>query len=225
MAVHRSRPRNSERTRRAVLDAAEVLFADQGYARTSLVDVGRCAGVSRGTPGYFFGSKAELYRAVLDRCFQQVREAVRAGRAKAASAGAPVDAILAGAVSDYLHFLAAHPRFVRLIEREALDAGEAPLDIPPRLAAGQEALAAIVDELGIGQERTTAAHLLLSLIALCWFPLVHTTLVRSLGLDPAAPTFADERRRHVIDLILHGFRSWPEAGTEVALHASTGVLT
>ena len=68
----------SRSTREAVLDAAERLFAERGFEATSLNDVGAAAGVSRGTPGYFFGSKAELYRAVLERCFAEVRAAVRA---------------------------------------------------------------------------------------------------------------------------------------------------
>ncbi|MFL5515352.1 MAG: TetR/AcrR family transcriptional regulator, partial [Gemmatimonadales bacterium] len=78
MAQRREKERNAERTRAAILQAAERLFATKGYEATSLTDVGAAAGVSRGTPGYFFGSKAELYRAVLDHSFNEVREAVRA---------------------------------------------------------------------------------------------------------------------------------------------------
>ena len=59
------RERNPARTRAAILDAAEKLFAGKGFDATSLNDVGTAAGVSRGTPGYFFGSKEELVRAVL----------------------------------------------------------------------------------------------------------------------------------------------------------------
>ena len=203
--------RNPEQTRGRVLQAAEQLFADQGFEQTSLADVGRLAGVSRATPGYFFGSKADLYRAVLETCFQKVREAVRAGRERSRTTGAPLEAILAGAVSDYSTFLEQHPHFVRLMEREALltSAAADGEDNPPRFAAGQEALEAIVEELGLVEEdREAAAHLLVSLVALCWFPVVHaTTLVRATGLDPSAPGYAEARRRHVVDLILHGVRA------------------
>ncbi|MEA2714337.1 MAG: hypothetical protein QOK27_2298, partial [Gemmatimonadales bacterium] len=83
MASNPEKVRNPDRSRVAILDAAEQLFADQGYDATSLNQVGTVAGVSRGTPGYFFGSKADLYQAVLDRSFAEVREAVREGRARA----------------------------------------------------------------------------------------------------------------------------------------------
>src|SRR5919198_4712366 len=109
MPRHPEKERNPERSRTAILDAAERLFASKGYDATSLNEVGQAAGVSRGTPGYFFGSKAELYQAVLDRCFAEVRDAVRAGRARALASGESSETILAGAVSDYFDFLAARP--------------------------------------------------------------------------------------------------------------------
>jgi TetR/AcrR family transcriptional regulator len=155
--------------------------------------------VSRGTPGYFFGSKAELYQAVLDRCFAEVREAVRAGRARALASGQTPDAILAGAVSDYFDFLAARPNFIRLIEREALSGGP-PHDEVGHLSAGQDALAAISAELGLDDSPSgDAAQLLLSIIALCWFHLIHA---RTVALEE--PEDLERRRRHVVGLVLRG---------------------
>lgn len=205
-STHRDRGRDPERSREAILDAAERLFAERGYEASSLQEVGTRAGLSRAAPGYFFGSKAELYRAVLDRAFDEVRAAVRAGRARALAGNHPPEAVLAGAVADYYDFLAARPNFVRLIEREALGGSPIGDEVAPRLAAGQEALAAISEELGLGEaESAESAHLLLSIVALCWFPLVHgPTLLRSIGLDAAAPGFAEARKRRIIDLLLHG---------------------
>jgi len=200
------RGRNAERSREAILDAAEHLFAERGFEATSLSEVGTRAGLSRATPGYFFGSKAELYRAVLDRAFAEVRAAVRSGRQRVLSGQHAPEAVLAGAVREYYDFLAARPNFVRLMEREALGNGPDGHDIAPRMAAGQEALAAISEELGLGSaDSRENAHLLLSIVALCWFPLVHgSTLLRSVGLDAESPEFATERKRQVVDLLLHG---------------------
>ena len=66
--------RDAERSRREILDAAESLFAERGFDGASLEEIGQTAGVSRGTPGYFFGSKEDLYRAVLDRAIAARRE-------------------------------------------------------------------------------------------------------------------------------------------------------
>jgi AcrR family transcriptional regulator len=199
--------RNAPRSRAAILDAAERLFAERGYEATSLTEVGAAAGVSRGTPGYFFGSKGELYRAVPDRAFAEVREAVRAGRARALASSQAADAILAGAVSDYFDFLTARPNFIRLIEREALS-GAGQLEGAGHLSAGQEALAAISAELGLAEaDSGDAAQLLLSIISLCWFPLIHTrTVAPAVGVVLGGPEALERRKRHVVDLVLHGLR-------------------
>jgi len=200
--------RDATRSREAILDAAESLFAEQGYEGTSLSDVGTRAGVSRGTPGYFFGSKADLYRAVLERCFAEVLAAVRSGRQRALASGVGPEVILAGAVSDYFDFLAARPNFVRLIEWEALSGGQHLEEIPPHVAAAQEALSALRDELGLGPGMSQeAAQLLLSIVGLCWFPLAHSvTVLRALGMRADDPAFLEQRKQHVIDLVLNGIR-------------------
>jgi AcrR family transcriptional regulator len=211
------RERNPDRTRAAILDAAEKLFAAKGFDATSLSEVGTCAGVSRGTPGYFFGSKADLYQAVLERSFAEVREAVRVGRARALASNQAPDAILAGAVSDYFDFLAARPNFIRLIEREALNGGPE-LDEVSHLSAGQEALAAISAELGLDDSPSgEAAQLLLSIIALCWFHLIHArTVAPAVGVTLENADDLERRRRHIVGLVLNGL-----AGLERPMAIST----
>jgi AcrR family transcriptional regulator len=215
------RERNPARTRAAILDAAEKLFARKGFEATSLNEVGAAAGVSRGTPGYFFGSKAELYQAVLDRTFAEVREAVRAGRARAMASHQTPDAILAGAVSDYFDFLAARPNFIRLIEREALNGGTQ-LDELSHLSAGQEALAAISAELGLDDSPSgEAAQLLLSIIALCWFHLIHArTVAPAVGVTLENPDDLERRRRHIVGLVLNGLAGLERPVNSTLSHAA-----
>lgn len=198
-----TRIRDAERTRAAVIDAAEYLFAARGYDATSLADVGVRAGVSRGTPAYFFGSKADLYRAVIDRCFGEALDAVRTGRTRAMRSGRPADEVLAGAVSDYVDFVAAHPNFVRLIQRRALGDGAALVDVPLSHAVGDEAVDALTHELGYPPSaRRAVMHVLLSLVALTWFPQLHNdTLVKAIGFD-ADDAFISERKLHITTLLL-----------------------
>ncbi|HTS86961.1 MAG TPA: TetR/AcrR family transcriptional regulator [Gemmatimonadales bacterium] len=203
------RERNPVRTREAILDAAEHLFADRGYEATSLHDVGAAAGVSRGTPGYFFGSKERLYREVLERCLERVRAAVRSGRERALASAEPRDVVLAGAVGEYFDFIDANPDFVRLLEREALDGGRHIATLPPHLEAAQEALGAIVSELALEpSDESEARQILISMLALSWFHVVHgPTVLRALGLDARHPGFREARREHVVDLVVRGLRS------------------
>jgi AcrR family transcriptional regulator len=61
----------SEATRAALLDEATALFAERGYAGTSLEDVASASRVTRGAVYHHFASKQALFEAVLDR--QEVR--------------------------------------------------------------------------------------------------------------------------------------------------------
>ena len=51
--------------RSRILEAAKQLFADEGYGATSMQDIARRAGTSKANVFHHFGSKAELYKAVL----------------------------------------------------------------------------------------------------------------------------------------------------------------
>ncbi|MFC3914296.1 TetR family transcriptional regulator [Pseudaeromonas sharmana] len=54
-------------TRQRILDAADVLFARQGFSATSLRDITRQADVNLAAVNYHFGSKLGLMQSVLDR--------------------------------------------------------------------------------------------------------------------------------------------------------------
>lgn len=61
------RVRDPEATRAAVLAAAERLFAERGFANTSLRDISTASGVSHPLIHHHFGSKEDLYQAVKRR--------------------------------------------------------------------------------------------------------------------------------------------------------------
>jgi AcrR family transcriptional regulator len=56
----------TETTRRALLDAARALFAEQGYADIGVGEISRRAGVTSGAIYHHFESKAGLFRATYD---------------------------------------------------------------------------------------------------------------------------------------------------------------
>jgi AcrR family transcriptional regulator len=57
----------SEATKAALLDQATALFAERGYAGTSLEDVASASQVTRGAVYHHFASKQALFEAVLDQ--------------------------------------------------------------------------------------------------------------------------------------------------------------
>ena len=63
-----SRRRRDRETRQSeILEAAFEEFAARGYAATRLEDVAGRAGVAKGLPNFYFSSKEELFKAVLQR--------------------------------------------------------------------------------------------------------------------------------------------------------------
>ncbi|RII14010.1 HTH-type transcriptional repressor AcnR [Streptomyces sp. YIM 130001] len=66
-------------TRTQLLDAAEHLFAENGYRGTSIRAITRLAGANLAAVGYHFGSKAELMAAVARRVIEPINAAQCAG--------------------------------------------------------------------------------------------------------------------------------------------------
>src|SRR5262249_34868956 len=63
----RARRRAARPGRERILDAAERLFAQRGFHGVSLRDITDAAGVDVALGGYHFGSKRELFAAVIER--------------------------------------------------------------------------------------------------------------------------------------------------------------
>ncbi|WP_322796746.1 TetR/AcrR family transcriptional regulator [Tepidiforma sp.] len=54
--------------RRQIIDATVRVMGEKGWQETSIDEISKAAGVSRGLVSYHFGDKAELLAGVLDRC-------------------------------------------------------------------------------------------------------------------------------------------------------------
>ena len=70
-------PRSSRRaaTTATILDAAEGLFSERGFAAVSVRDIAEAAGVSHALVHRYFGSKEDVYVAVLARSEYVIRDA------------------------------------------------------------------------------------------------------------------------------------------------------
>jgi TetR/AcrR family transcriptional regulator len=191
------RLRDPERTREAILAAAEDSFARLGFEGTSLQQIGEAAGVARSTPAYFFGSKAALYDAVLARVIARAQETMARAYAKGDQASSVEDAV-ESYVGAAIEFLGHDRNFVRLIQREALGEGSRVAEFIGRTV--EEAIVALgpaAEKAGITPER-----LVLDLTALCWYPFAHEhTLLPALGMKARDPAFLDEQKRHIGDLV------------------------
>ncbi len=68
------RQRDAERTRAALLDAAQAEFAAKGLAGARVSEIAARAGVNKQLISYYFDGKDGLYEAILQRWYAQERE-------------------------------------------------------------------------------------------------------------------------------------------------------
>jgi len=103
-----------------ILDAAEDLFAEQGYGAASTREIARRAGVPFGALHYHWGSKKQLWEAVFKRLADRTRATImrnlRPGNTRRELADNLVDS--------FLDLLVAHPNTTRLAHRMCLEQGD-----------------------------------------------------------------------------------------------------
>ena len=100
-----------------ILDAAESLFARQGFAPTTIKEIGGEAQLNPALLYYYFGSKEELYKAVLQRIVTGFAARMTV---VIETAAAPADVIRA-LVGAQVEFLLRNPNFPKLFMREMID--------------------------------------------------------------------------------------------------------
>jgi AcrR family transcriptional regulator len=200
-APTREKIRDAERSRAAILAAAERLFASRGYGGASLSDIGAAAGLSRGAPSYFFGSKPALYGAVLEAAFDARQEATVQAFApvrrwcEGGGAADLLEPALRQAALGYMDFLDRNPAFVVLITREQLEGGTRIGGTSRGSTAMRDAFAAVRRagrHRGLGRFRVDDAVLVF--VALTFAPIsLRHTLMPAVGVDLA--TAAGRRRQ------------------------------
>lgn len=60
------RPRDADRTREAILQAAQQVFAEKGFAAATIRDITAHAGVNQSLVSRYFGGKLKLFEAALE---------------------------------------------------------------------------------------------------------------------------------------------------------------
>ena len=127
----RALSRKGERTREALLAAAEEVFGAVGYHDASIVKITEAAGVAQGTFYRYFSSKQVVFEELVADLNRRVRRAMSEGAARGRSRA---EAERHGFAA-YLEFTAEHPALYRIIR-------QAEFVSPPSLRAHYEKIAA-----------------------------------------------------------------------------------
>jgi AcrR family transcriptional regulator len=186
-----------------ILDAAEKLFAAQGFAKTSVDEIAAAARVSKGLVYDHYASKEALLAAVWERLVEAWTAAVR--QTKFAD-GSLADGI-GEVVRVSLEYVNANPLLRRII---ALDPGslipggrEGQVEFARRYRADFETVLARGVRRGELRRDLDVAHT----AEVIW--LLHFTLTRELFVGPqrASRADAEELLRSAVDLVVAGLRA------------------
>jgi TetR/AcrR family transcriptional regulator len=193
-----------ETTRSAILQAAVQEFAQEGMAGARTDAIAAAAGVNKALLYYYFHDKEALYGAALDYVFGQLRERMMGVLDQDLPPGDKIRAYVAA----HFDFIAGHPKYRSLVQREMMRAGHGSPHLerigkryfqPLFLRLSEVIRAGIAS----GDFRPVdPMHFIPSMIALVVFYFTSAPVMKAVaGFDPLSPERVAERRAAVLDFV------------------------
>lgn len=136
------RPRDKEQTVRDVIAAATHLFSEKGLHGTSIRDIEKASGVSKGLILHHFDSKEDLYAAVQDHLNQTYVTWMAAQR----DASDDLLAAIKNGIRSSLAYLALSRDFRRIVLWSYLEGQERTTDLDKRFTSS------LIESMRMGQE-------------------------------------------------------------------------
>jgi AcrR family transcriptional regulator len=199
-------------TGQRILAAAVQEFAEKGFFGARMQAMAAAAGVNKAMLHYYFRSKENLYRQVLQVTFQALWQNVE----EILQEEAPIIQRLDRVVDLYMDLFIRNPGLVRIILREVAGGGEQlhqsikylkGIGITPR-----RSLLRVEAEMGFSQD--DLLHLIVSLIGLCLFSTFAEPFLGELfDLDQARMADFSEERRGAIKVMLRVYLETLGAGS------------
>jgi AcrR family transcriptional regulator len=197
--------RDAERTQQAILAAAEAEFASKGLAGARVDVIADEAGANKRMLYYYFGSKEELYIAVLERAYGAMRATERELNLTNLE---PLDAIRT-LVEFKFDYYTKHPTIIPLLAGENLS-GAAFLKRSKRLRDMHLSLVDMIAKIltagearGVIRPGIDPLHLYVSMSAVSYFYFSNAaTLTAAFGRSLLSNEERSLRRRHCVDVIM-----------------------
>src|SRR5450432_3851496 len=207
------RSRDADRTQQEILAAATGEFAAHGFGGARIEAIAERAGVNKKLIYYYFEGKDELFLAVLEQTYADIRAAERELHLESS---APLQAIESLVAFTWRHYLA-HPEFLALLNSENMHrAGH--LKRSRRIRQMNSPLIDVLAQVLARGEKSgelrpgiDPMQLYISIAGLAYFYLSNNhTLSAVFGRELMTPAAHDERLAHMCDVIL-GYVAAPPA--------------
>jgi TetR/AcrR family transcriptional regulator len=205
--------RNGVDSRGMILEAAGRIFAEHDLSGGRTDAIAAEAGVNKALLYYYFKSKEDIYRAVLDEHMQSFqRKAV-----EILSRSGPAAPILLAYVRMHFDFIRVRPHYPRLFQRMMMAGGRRGKRlVAERIVPVAERLDALLRRgIRTGEFRPfEVSHTALSLVALTVFYFNAAPVIRLVsGQDPFSSANMRRRKAEVVKFIRYALLTDPEAAT------------
>jgi AcrR family transcriptional regulator len=199
------RTRDAERTRQQILRAAMAEFAGHGLSGARIDAIAQRAGVNKRLIYYYFGAKDDLFLAVLERTYADIREAEAELHLEDVP---PAEAVRLLVTFTWEHYIA-HPEFLSLLNSENLHRARHLKGSPRILKVNSPVIDTLADVLergrrdGLFRGGVDPVQLYISIAGLAYFYLSNQhTLSSVFGRDLMTPKAYSERLSHMCEVIL-----------------------
>ena len=211
--IQSKRAKRSATTRRAILAAAERVFAESGLAGARTDAIADEAGVNKALLYYYFKSKERLYEAVLEHHFSDFN---RQALDLLSDSGSPRE-ILLRYVSFHFDFISAHHRYASLFHQMMTAGGRLPERLVRKYFKPRSDAFAVLLQRGMNSGEFRAAdgfHTGVSIIALIVFYFSCAPVLQLLGHSNAySEPQLQRRKQEVMDFIRYSLFAAPESST------------
>ena len=203
------KPTNTEQ---AILEAAEKIFIQKGYAETRTTEIANAAGVNHALLHYYFRTKEALF----DRIFQKKMTQLLGFFVKAFDSDLPFFEKLEFSIKEHFDFIAQNPALPLFILREVIQNEERKQMLHQRLAPMalemiQQVSVLVREEIDKGTIRPIQAQdLLLNIVSLNVFSFVALQIFFDVKHDPQSTTFKqflEERKKSNVETIINSIKT------------------
>jgi TetR/AcrR family transcriptional regulator len=202
--------RDPDRTRNAILAAAQTEFAANGLSGARVDAIARRARANKRMIYHYFGSKAGLYLAALERVYEDLRGTERT----LDLARLPPAAAIRRLAEFTFDYSQAHPEMISLINNENLHRARH-LRQSRKVRDLHSPFVQMIDSIlqrgvaaGVFRAGLNPVELYITIAALSYFYLSNNaTLSVIFGRDLSADAALRRRKRHNVDMILHAIRA------------------
>jgi AcrR family transcriptional regulator len=203
------RTNDAEKTRANILEIAFEEFAGKGFTGARIDEIADRTHTSKNMIYYYFGSKENLYRKVLERSYSEIRRV----ESELHLSDMPVLDALKELVKFTFDYHTTHPDFVRLVmvENIALGAHIREMETLKNLNTGAIDICKDICRRGVKEgvirKDIAAVALHMTISSLCFYNVSNKYTFSAIhNVEMASPAALRSRRQEIVDLIVRYVR-------------------